>query len=356
MTAQPLRFRGSDSLLVVAAHPDDETLAAGGLLQQAHDVRAPVTVLIATDGENNPWPQRVLERRWRIGPEDQRRFGKRRRAEVGRALARLGLDESRLVFLSLPDQGLTRVVMDDADPAVGRLRSEIALRQPTIVVGPSTRDRHPDHSALALLLEIALQARIGDLGAPPLRLLRYQVHGRRPPQRHADACEVRLTKPQRERKRQAILAYRSQLVFRGRFFLSFAGERELLEGTQTAARRDSSHPIREAWADTRHVHLQIRSRSPIWSLQPKTLLLLGIDAAARPIAVTSPAADGEVVLDRSRLRGARRLFAKLEHRWSFFDADGWREISLADPPCAQPNDRAANADASGELAASAPRL
>jgi hypothetical protein len=221
--------------------------------------------------------------------------------------------------------------MDDPRPAVGRLCSELARRRPTIVVGPSMRDRHPDHSALAVLLEIA-RARLGAVGVTtrPARWLHYQVHGGRPPSKPAETFEVHLTKPERERKRQAILAYRSQLVFRGRFFLSFAGDRELLERSRVAVEGDPSHPIRQAWTDARHVHLQIRSRSPIWSLQPKTLLLIGLDAAAQPIGVTSSVADGEVVLPRFWLRGARRLFAKVEHRWSFFDADGWREISLAD--------------------------
>ena len=44
-----------DRLLVVAPHPDDETIAAGGLIQSALHAGAAVRVLFATDGDNNPW-------------------------------------------------------------------------------------------------------------------------------------------------------------------------------------------------------------------------------------------------------------------------------------------------------------
>jgi LmbE family N-acetylglucosaminyl deacetylase len=324
MNGQPLTVNADDSVLVIAAHPDDETLAAGGLLQQARAAGARTAVAIATDGENNPWPQRVLERRWRIGPDEMRRFGARRRAEAARALARLGLDESDVIFLSLPDQGLTRLVMQDPTPAVSRLRAELDSHQPTLLVAPSIRDRHPDHSALALLVEAACAR------SAPRRRLHYQVHGRREPRAVSHDLEVRLTPAQRDAKRRAILAYPSQLVFRGRFFLSFAADHEVFEPFPTAAREDARHPIPQAHLDGDHIRLWLRSRSPIWSLQRKTVLVFGMDGAGRSTAAACEAADGELVVPRARFASAKRLFVKLEHRWSFFDADGWREIAIAD--------------------------
>ncbi|HUE38407.1 MAG TPA: PIG-L family deacetylase [Candidatus Binatia bacterium] len=339
MRTQPLELRADDSLLVVAAHPDDETLAAGGLLQHARAAGCRVTVLIATDGENNPWPQRVLERRWRIGEEDRRRFGARRRAEARRALAVLALEESSLVFFSLPDQGLTRLAIDDPAPAVDRLRAELALRRPTIVVVSSVRDHHPDHSALGLLLEIAIAGRAQ--GSRPARVLHYQVHGGRELHDRVERFAVGLTPGERDTKRRAILTYRSQLVFRGRFFLSFADDRELFHGPAIPTHGDARHPICEASVDEQQIRLKIRSRSPIWSVQQKTVLLIGLDATGRPIPLTYPAGDGELIVPRSRMRGARRLFVKLEHRWSFFDADGWREIPIEDAIVAPARDATA---------------
>jgi LmbE family N-acetylglucosaminyl deacetylase len=52
----------TDRLLVVAPHPDDETLGAGGLLQRAAARGAAVRLCYATSGENNPWAQAAFER------------------------------------------------------------------------------------------------------------------------------------------------------------------------------------------------------------------------------------------------------------------------------------------------------
>src|SRR5262245_9081213 len=86
-------------VLVLAPHPDDETLATGGLLQRAIGVGGAVRVVFVTDGENNPWPQRALERRWSIGTGGRARWGARRRAETLAALGRLRVPPSSAVFL-----------------------------------------------------------------------------------------------------------------------------------------------------------------------------------------------------------------------------------------------------------------
>src|SRR5229473_1437708 len=96
-------------VMVLAPHPDDETLVTGGLLQQAVAAGAAVRVIFATDGDNNPWPQRVIERRWRITPADRARWGTRRRGEALAALTCLGVPTESAVFLGYPDQGLTRI-------------------------------------------------------------------------------------------------------------------------------------------------------------------------------------------------------------------------------------------------------
>src|SRR5207249_248864 len=70
---RPLAFRRDDRVLLIAPHPDDETLAAGGLLQRVLAAGARLRVLFVTDGENNPWAQRATERRWRIGARDRER-------------------------------------------------------------------------------------------------------------------------------------------------------------------------------------------------------------------------------------------------------------------------------------------
>ena len=61
-----LQFTAADRLLMLAPHPDDEALAAGGLLQRAIGADAEVRILYVTSGENNPWAQRANEWRWRL--------------------------------------------------------------------------------------------------------------------------------------------------------------------------------------------------------------------------------------------------------------------------------------------------
>jgi hypothetical protein len=63
---RPLTFTAADRLLVFAPHPDDETIATGELIQLARASGAVVHVVFATDGDNNPWPQRWCERRLHI--------------------------------------------------------------------------------------------------------------------------------------------------------------------------------------------------------------------------------------------------------------------------------------------------
>ena len=74
-----LRMTAKDRLLILAPHPDDESLATGGLIQRAVKAGAKVRVLFATDGDNNPWPQRFVERKLQISYTDRARWGRRRR-------------------------------------------------------------------------------------------------------------------------------------------------------------------------------------------------------------------------------------------------------------------------------------
>ena len=357
---QPLELRSSDSVLVFAPHPDDETLGSGGLLQRARAVGARVRVVFVTDGENNPWPQRVLERRWRLGDADRARWGKRRREEARRAFERLGIGEDAAVFLSLPDQGLTRLALTNREPLLAAIRREIVTHEPSLVVGPSPRDHHPDHSALGVSLQLARTAASEPSqagGVDPARsrpgLITFFVHGRRAAAPEGEPLVLRLSAEEQRRKRQAVLAHASQLVFRGRFYLSFVGETEAFAVAGVPSSTDPWHPIREAVVDGEGYRLRIRSRSRLRWAQPCRLLLLacGCPSASTGLAIDLDArggelearsavtgavvgrvgfrgnrSRGEISLPRSLFDGATSLFVKMDHPWSFFDEDGWREI------------------------------
>jgi LmbE family N-acetylglucosaminyl deacetylase len=219
MTRQ-LTFRATDRLLVFAPHPDDETLATGELIQLARAGGAAVRVVFATDGDNNPWPQRWCERRLQIGPAERERWGQRRRGEAGAALARLGVASGAVRFLGWPDLGLTQTLERD-DTAIDTLREEIERYAPTHLAMPSLRDRHPDHGALRVMLELAL----AHTRSSCMRLS-YVVHGR-----DADAGALQLAHdPERHaRKREALMAHASQISLSKSRLLRWADQPESFE-------------------------------------------------------------------------------------------------------------------------------
>jgi len=202
---------------VLAPHPDDESLAAGGLLQVAQEIGVTRRVVIVTDGDNNPWPQRCSEKRWYIGRKERTAWGMRRRAEAKAALTILSVLDTERYFLGWPDGELTSLLLR-ADPAVvERLRNEIASFRPTLIIVPAMRDRHPDHSALHVLVRIALV----DV-ACSCRILSYDIHGQKTNAPRPDVVELHLTPDQQLRKYRAIAAHTSQMVLSRRRFLRYA--------------------------------------------------------------------------------------------------------------------------------------
>ncbi|MGN6312790.1 MAG: PIG-L deacetylase family protein [Rhodanobacteraceae bacterium] len=200
-------------LLVVAPHPDDESLAAGGLIQRALSVGARVHIVFVTDGDNNPWPQRLLETRVRIGARERERWGARRRGEAEHALRELDAERAVVHRLGWSDGGVTWKLVDETAAAIAQWQGLLQEIAPTLLVLPDLADGHPDHSALHVLIELVLN------GMPEARrpqCLCYLLHGRAglDPSRQV-AFELNGT--EQARKRGAIHAHRSQMALsRGR--------------------------------------------------------------------------------------------------------------------------------------------
>jgi LmbE family N-acetylglucosaminyl deacetylase len=210
-----------DRLMVFAPHPDDESLACGGLIQRAQAVGAPVLVVIATDGDANPWPQRLIEKRWHLGPDAARRWGALRGREARAALQSLGVGEDNARFLHWADQGLTKRLMDQGEASVAQLRQLIREHRPTLVAMPSILDSHPDHSALALMLKAALHAE-----GNSARLLSYWLHGRTVAAAEGMVSWLPLTPAELAAKRIAALCHVSQTRFGTSRLLRFVGASE----------------------------------------------------------------------------------------------------------------------------------
>lgn len=228
-----LAFAKNDRLLVVAPHPDDESLACAGLIQRVLAAGGDVAVVVATDGDANPWPQRLVERRVRLGAGAAARWGARREQEGRAALRALGVDDARVHFLHWRDQGVTRRLHEQPGESVGILRDLAVAYAPTLVAAPALGDSHPDHSALALLLRAALQ---GTALAP--RVLAYWLHGRPPmPGPHVLA----LASDELDRKREAVLAHWTQTRFGPGRLLAYATPTEAFFDDTPAL------PPRSAW-------------------------------------------------------------------------------------------------------------
>ena len=214
--------RPGASLMVLAPHPDDESLAAAGLIQRALACRARVSVVFISDGENNPWPQRMLERRMWIGSRQRADWAARRRGEADAALHMLGVEPINVHRLGWPDGGVTWMLLDDTASMLATMRALVERERPTLMVLPDLVDRHPDHSAIHVLMEMVFQT------SPQVRkpdCLGYLLHGRSQPGVPQRAVFT-LTPDEVSRKRDAIKAHASQIALsRGRF-LRFAAATE----------------------------------------------------------------------------------------------------------------------------------
>jgi LmbE family N-acetylglucosaminyl deacetylase len=130
-----LDLDGFDRVVVVGAHPDDESLGAGGLVALAAASGRRTSLLTATDGEGSH-PGSPTH------PPDA--LARRRRTELHEAAVALGLDRSRVVALALADGR----VGDHEDDVVAAIVDEVGDGRGCLVVAPYRADGHPDHEAM----------------------------------------------------------------------------------------------------------------------------------------------------------------------------------------------------------------
>jgi LmbE family N-acetylglucosaminyl deacetylase len=173
-----LTVTGDTRLLIVAPHPDDEVLVAGGLMRRVHAEGGAVHVAYLTDGDGYRAGVRLEDRRKKPSSGEYRSYGDRRRHEALAALSVLGLDAHDATFLHFPDGGLCRLtrtywsdghsayrspytrrdrppasetLVPDAEYRGQDLTQELAAIiesfRPTVILAPRPEDQHPDHCA-----------------------------------------------------------------------------------------------------------------------------------------------------------------------------------------------------------------
>jgi LmbE family N-acetylglucosaminyl deacetylase len=267
--AGTLEVGDGERLVVVAPHPDDETLGAGGLVQRVLQRGGSVRIVLVTAGDG--YVEAVVHETGQLRPPaaDYIAYGRRRLGEARAAIRVLGGDLPRLQFLGFPDGGCEALLRahwrrtqpehsrttkavdppyDDAaiEPNVlydgADLRREL-LRllqedRPTLLVLPDPLDRHPDHRAAGLFTLLALHDWLRPPATPlpgvPVpgapRILAYLIHWPQwpplpPAAAEADSplhlpanfpartrheLELTLTDEEIARKRQALACYDTQ--------------------------------------------------------------------------------------------------------------------------------------------------
>jgi LmbE family N-acetylglucosaminyl deacetylase len=280
--AQPQRPPDAPSLSVVAdtrlavfaPHPDDEVLAAGGLIQQVREAGGTVRVVYITSGDSYTDSVRFEEHvGGRPTSANYRAYGHQREFEARAALRLLGVGAWSLTFLGFPNDGLTRLMstywserhaayrspytrqrrpaqsesfIPDTEYRGEDLTQELAEIigdfKPTIILVPRPEDQHADHCATWFFVADAL----GDVMRVQPRfhtdLVNYIVHYNswgvddddpvlQPPEDLDGGVpgwlNVPLTDRQVQAKRAAVHAYKSQMAAIGWFLDGFVRRNEV---------------------------------------------------------------------------------------------------------------------------------
>lgn len=189
------------SALVVAPHPDDETLGCGGAIALLRSLGYPVYVLVISDGTlSHP---RSLK-------YPAPRLQALREAETLEALSILGVEETA-TFLRLQDGSVPTGQSKKMQQAVERCCACLETLMPETIFLPWRSDPHPDHRATWQLIRTALAS----LNTSP-RIVEYPIWDWDPEQqgdftRFETVVGWRLDiQAVLETKQRAIAAYRSQ--------------------------------------------------------------------------------------------------------------------------------------------------
>ena len=173
------------NVLVIAPHPDDETIGCGGAVCLHAQKGDRVTAVFLTSGELG-LKKLPREEAWKI-----------REAEAHRAGKILGLVE--LHFLRQPDWTLAEHIVGAAELLGPILRHQ----PPQLIYLPHQLEWHPDHqAALPIVREAAKRS-----GIPAPQLRAYEVWT--PLGKFDDVVDISAVMP---RKLRALRAHRSQLA------------------------------------------------------------------------------------------------------------------------------------------------
>ena len=249
------------SLLVVAPHPDDETLCCAGVIQRVVRAGGRASIVWITSGDASFLDLLLIERSLTAGAPRQRALAERRMREARAAASVLGVPADQQLFLGYPDRGVLELLSAHHDTVYTSRATESAAVpypdalfpghaytgaglerdftavleriRPTLVLAPSPRDSHPDHRGAALLT-LRIMASRGELSAVRC----WIVHGgegwpsprelspglplsRAPLLEGVPLASFELTPAEEDLKLAAVRAYPTQLTTLAPFLLAF---------------------------------------------------------------------------------------------------------------------------------------
>ena len=186
-----------DRLVVVGAHPDDETLGAGGLVHLAGRSGWEVLVVSATAGEGSH-PASPTHDPGRAGDPAPRR------ARAGGR--RCSPASAEVVCLGHPDGSLA----DLEEALVAAIVAAVGLAgERTLLAAPWRHDGHPDHEAVGRAAAVAARRTDARLVEYPVWMWHWGTEQDLP---WPDARVVRLDDTARAAKRAAVAAHASQVA------------------------------------------------------------------------------------------------------------------------------------------------
>jgi LmbE family N-acetylglucosaminyl deacetylase len=267
-TPGPVKITAADRVLIVAPHPDDETLGPGIIASQAAAIGATVKAVIVTEGDAGTHAAEAEFKTLNLTPGDYLELGRTRHKESLAAMKGLGIDD--VVFLGFADgstNSLWRQNWDDSNSHLGRngktavpydfaadpgavysgdslarsLAKVITDYKPTVIFFPTPEDLHHDHWAVNAFTQYVLAKhkvkareytylvhRGGAWPTPPLYMPGLWLQ---PPTglTEVDAEWVRfvIDDVSRQAKLEAINKYVSQTTVNGVWLRSFIRKNEL---------------------------------------------------------------------------------------------------------------------------------
>ncbi len=267
-----------DRLVVLAAHPGDETIGAGGLIARAHRLGVDVSVIVVTDDPDDPL---------------------RRRLELTSAVNALA-PGAGVTFLAVPRGAVRRERPFVSESVAAHVAAARARR--TLIAAPWWREGDADHDVLG---DVARAFAAGGI-----RVVAYPLQA----EPTADARVLRLDDADTDAKRRAAAAYTSVPADAlARPFEAFVAPAAGEGATWTTARFDSYYQITDDPWGLNNRWYELRKRTLLLAMLPRERYTHALELGCATGVFTRMLADNsdevlgvdlsQVALDMARANG-----------------------------------------------------